>query len=735
MPSSSRPTPQKPRPQLLLRDYTLPDQGELQVITNAIHAALEYSPLMTAPRDHQDVYAYVARRIEEKFWTDVYVDRPEMRDIIYTLETGTIAVITGERGTGKSTALQAIMQELTESPSPFPDREPPPHAANLIPYVFDANQFTESMFDRDSVAETMHREVYGHLRAQLRDPEGWQAYLHEKSLAFEEFQNTLEGEGVRLSGVEEWRYFGSADEYREVIKAGTARFAAESFRDKLPFLIKYVGERTPYEPLVIIDNVDHLDNDVVGHCGFTLAAMVQSSSHRVRGAIAVRPENADLIQQALDTLPRPRRIPMSKRPMASHTAGGESPIAITQEVMEKRFAVLKERETIERLRRAIDPEKASHLAAELSEASVGEFLDHVLELVDLMVYDIFRTDEKNPKLKDDNWEFATAIHSWHNGSLRECGLSLTIFASDILQDKTHTYQLRGLLESVEANRASGSGRERLRLRRVARSLLYRHLLFWATHDAEQDRPRPLKNVMVFEGAEEDTDPPLHFLRLRVLQYLANRDRGRAAVGKIYLELGELGAEQVRIEQALRELAKKRTHDDVGLVRIDGFSDADDQDELKASAKVQLLDAGRFLAMTLYKTTEYLFWSALNTEAAFGPARIPREVTSDDIQDDSFRSAVATRFLERYLVAKFRDEHPYIRGFNERWTPAVAKRRLGVYEELFGFSKGKWFLNLAANSIEAFVRGGNLNISEVKLALDRVRKLAHSLDTIADARTR
>jgi hypothetical protein len=67
-----------------LREGALPDQGELRVIVNAIHAALEYSPLSSAPKHHQDVYAHVARQIEERFWTDIYVDRPEIKQIIFT---------------------------------------------------------------------------------------------------------------------------------------------------------------------------------------------------------------------------------------------------------------------------------------------------------------------------------------------------------------------------------------------------------------------------------------------------------------------------------------------------------------------------------------------------------------------------------------------------------------------------------------------------------------------------
>jgi len=734
--------PKEPRRRhttFLLREHTAPDQTELQLISNAINAALEYSPLKRAPRHHDDVYAYVARQIEERFWTDIYVDRPEIREILFTLDTGQLVLVTGECGTGKSTAIQAVVHELEPSGERSTRAPADSSRTNFIPCVFDANSFKEALRDEHTVSETIHRELYEDLLAKVKDrldapgsePGAWLSFIYQHHSAFEIFRNTVENDGLSPHEPQEWRYLASQPDYHELIAAGLREFSQSPHADRLRTLLAFIGRRTPYEPLLVIDNVDHLGYDTALRCGEVLFAIMSSSRHRVRGAVAVRPETADAIQHQLDTAMAPARISMTQRPL-DPDAYERPPIELTLRFLEKRLAVLREEETIAVMRDAIDREKAARLAESAAltpNGSVGVFLDSIMELLELMVYDIFRTDEQDAELKRDNWEFAHAVHSWHNGSLRECALSLTVFASDILQDKTHMYRLRELLQSMLDSRGERSLARRRKLRRVTRSLLYRHLLFWSAADGEPIRPP--ENVMVFASQEEATDPPIHFLRLRLLQYLAHRRHGRATVTNIRIDICKLGVEQGRVDEALRELAVKRFEDDAGLIRVDGLYEVGAGERLRDGAVVQLLDAGRFLVDTLYVTNEYLFWSALNTPAAAGAVRLPKEVTSELIQSDAFRTAVATRFLKGHLVEKFCDEHPCMRGFTAQWSPERSRKRLRLYEQLFGFTSGRWFLDRAANSFSGFIpsRDRSELWVESREAVDAVRRLARLLDRV------
>jgi hypothetical protein len=80
---------------LALGDFAPPEQEELRAISNALDAALGYSPVRSAPAVASDTYALVTRRVEERFWDEIYVERPEMRQILFELDKGQIVVITG----------------------------------------------------------------------------------------------------------------------------------------------------------------------------------------------------------------------------------------------------------------------------------------------------------------------------------------------------------------------------------------------------------------------------------------------------------------------------------------------------------------------------------------------------------------------------------------------------------------------------------------------------------------
>ena len=412
----------------LLRDQALPDQGELQVITNAMHAALEYSPLKSAPKGEGGVYAHVAAEIERRFWSDVYVERPEILDILFTLDTGQLALITGERGSGKSTALHAVINRFKALDEEEHDDGGP--AGKVVPQLFDAGQFSNELTDASSASETIQREFFLGLDAAIAEREGWLAFLHQRHPAYAQLRLALDREGLTPQTHDQWRYLVSEGDYGRHLDQGDERFTACPFADRLRHLLLFIGEHTDNQPLLIIDNLDHLSDEIAASCGVVLANILLASPHHTRGAIAIREENVDALHTHLGIAIRPRQIPMMTRSLAPDSYE-KPPIDITLEFLERRFAILKEPETVQKMREAIDSEKVKRLAERLDQGGVSSFFDALMTLIDEMIYDIFRTDEPDERLRSDNWEFARAIHSWHNGSLRECGLSLTMFAFDI----------------------------------------------------------------------------------------------------------------------------------------------------------------------------------------------------------------------------------------------------------------------------------------------------------------
>jgi energy-coupling factor transporter ATP-binding protein EcfA2 len=710
-------------------DSKPPDQVELGAITSAIHAAMGYSPVMAAPKHHEDIYAFVTKNLAERFWRDIYVDRPQIREIIFHLETGQLVIISGERGTGKTTAIRSALHELDTETDGDSSSELPENAAAIINHVVDANNLTAVLMSPDTAFETIHKEVFNALINKAIDDRGaWLPYLYAHNPSFEVFKMALEQDMIFPSTPREWREAAGQERYEHAAVTARDRFTSSPYSERLRTLLEYIAERTPFEPLVIVDNLDHLDNPVQVKCAVALCAVIRSSTNRVRGAIAVRPENVEAIERELDTTMGPPEVPLI--PALYRHEGMQRPtIEMTLSFIARRIALLQEPETVARIFASIDPAKAEQLAQDtqlVPNPDASGYFDVLMEMLHFMVYDVFTPYPVDRELLNDNADFGRALHAWHNGSLRECGLSLTTFVSDILQDKTHMSELRGLLMSVMGSRSEPVDARRRRMRRLTRSLLYRHLLSWGSRGG-----RPPKNVLVFAGTREDTEPPLHFLPLRILQHLATRQNGRTTVKGLRRVFALLDVEHARTDEAVRELAEPRTLEDTGLIRIDGSSRLAEDADLPEGASVQLQDAGSFLVETLCLSTEYMFWSAVTQPSAAAAVEMGKRPAPKDIQDDAFRARMASRFVERYVIGKLREEHPYLEGVTKHWTRERAKARLSRYEQYFGFSKGHWFLDSCCDSMFAFLpaRGRSEEFRDTKEALDRIRRFARTLDAV------
>jgi len=724
-------------------------QIELEVFTSALDAAFGYSPSGKAPEHHSDIHARVQREIETHFWRQVYVDRPEAREILFQTEKGQIVIIVGERGTGKSTAIEAAEQVLRGGREAVGDGTGPEPPPNMTIVRFDANRFEGEMAEPKAAAQTMCRELYALLEESIPKDEqaDWSAYCYGHSRDYDELKRRVKQDGFDPHNAAEWSELLSLPDYQPALAASTHRFAEATNSARLQTLLTFIGSETVREPLLVVDNVDGLDNPVQRHCARKLFQVLGSSGWRVRAVVAIRPENRDAIREALNTARRPPEVHMLPPANDSTDYTFERPTAeLTLRFIERRVAVVRKRALINAMLASIAEARARELAERASlttSRDVDTFFSVLLELMSIMMFNVFGADERDAGREEDAI-FARALRTWYNGSLRECGASLTAFASEILQDRTHMSDLRDLLRTVIDGRNTPQGARHFRLRRLSRSLLYRHLVFWGSSGG-----KPLRNVMVFDGKEEDTDPPIHFLRLRVLQYLANRQEGRETVNATRRDIGKLGVSTSRVDDVLRGLAATRlageengddaaaavaaeVHADARLIRIDGLS-AGTPWKLKGESMVQLLDAGKFLVNELYVTTEYMFWSALDSSAARHAVGIHREPEPELAQSDAFRATIAARFVRTHLLRLFRSEHPYLDGLTEEWPHERARKRLKMYEDLFGFEPGRWFISDCCKSMRNFIPGSDPGgeFTEAKRIIADAERRGSMLDAIMD----
>jgi energy-coupling factor transporter ATP-binding protein EcfA2 len=709
-------------------DLVRTSQVELTALSNAVYAALGYSPSKRAPK-HDDVYAFVTRLIEARFWSEIFVERPEIRNILFQLEKGQIVIVSGERGTGKSTALWAAVQELDQSPAGGNGRGGP----KTVLAMLDANQYSSDLGTPAQAAATVNRQIYVALKAAgVRDQDGWIAYRYREDRSFETLRDSFAQDGFDPQTTAEWIELGRMTEYVRVREGCNLKFDHASTTDRLRTLLGFIADHEGCEPLIVIDNVDHLKNEVQRECAKALFDIMASdpSRSRIRGAIAVRRENRDAIQASLDTAMRSPDVSIGALSL-KHEVFEKPSARLTLEYIDRRFAILREQATINQILRAIDTDKLEPLrqAAIPTTKSIESFFVVLLELISVVLCNAFGLDESTSSA--DNREFAAAVHQWHNGSLRECGASLASLASDIVQDQTNMYELQPLMREIIDTRSLPRERRRTRLHRVSRSLLYRHLIFWGACDGA-----PPANVMVFDGTEEQISPPIYFLKLRILQYFAARRGMRAHVGAVHRHLGELGIGPERLDEVLRELASERAPEDSGLIRVPGIGESD-AGRLDPDAVVQLLDAGKYLVRELYVKTEYLFWSAVSSPKMRAAVGLRREPEASEIQDEVFRATIAARFVEKHLVAGFRREHPYLTGLTDEWPLERARQRLALYERLFGFGVGRWFLSECCSSMRGFIHTHEepRAFAEAAAAIDRVQRLGFTLDRIAGRVTR
>jgi energy-coupling factor transporter ATP-binding protein EcfA2 len=707
---------------LALRTFTPPEQAELQAISNALDAALGYSPLRSAPANADDTFALVTRRIEQRFWDEVFVDRPEMRRILFELDKGQIVVITGERGTGKTTAIHAAVRELGVSENPA--------SRTHLTYIFDANTYAADLNSEAAATRTIHREIYASLEEQALSgrpdrKDQWRAYLYRKSQAFEALRMAVDQHQLAPHDPTDWRTIAEMPECEELVRGGYVAFATETPSERLRHLLAFLHDATDCEILLVIDNLDHLSDAVQCRCARELFTVLTSSPERIRGAIAVRPENFDRIQGQLHTAARPPKVEIARRDLTKPTA------ELMMAFISRRLALVNNSEVLPHVLGSIPQDKLVTLAEETGPQGAQDpatYLAVLQRVLEYVVYDVFSTEHADTQGLHDEQSFVRYIHQWHNGSLRECARSVVKFVEDILQNATHMYRLADLMRAVVESDHEPEHTRRAGLRRLTRSMLYRHLLFWGTHDNDN---LPL-NVMLFDAEEEDTDPPLHFLRLRLLQYLAHREPRYPRVSRIQEDFLRLGVRPERVSEELRQLAAPRTEDDTGLLRIDN-APPDHDTPLPPDSTVTLLDAGRFLVTELCMSTEYLFWSAVTPRMRLKQEKMPTPVEPRDVQRDAFRSKVATGFLERDVVSRLEDEHPYLGGpVGERWTVDAARKRLLLYQRLFGFRRRAWFLNQCCNVLYGFIpKSQDPEWQDARESIARVRRFTEAIDKISD----
>lgn len=128
----------------------------------------------------------------------------------------------------------------------------------------------------------MSTKIYPVLEKQaVDDDEDWVAYQYEYDPAYDQLNTTIKQDGFKPGSAREWFELGGLPDYATVRAECNRRRADGPATDRLGALLGYINDRTEYDPIIIVDNIDHLLNEVQQRCA---EALEMRARCRVRSA-------------------------------------------------------------------------------------------------------------------------------------------------------------------------------------------------------------------------------------------------------------------------------------------------------------------------------------------------------------------------------------------------------------------------------------------------------------------
>jgi len=739
-------------PRIQFQRYRTPQADTLAEISQAIRAAVEFSISDPLNLVGTDPYSVVARLAREAFWDTLYVERRELSELRRQATSEHPVLFEGERGTGKSTILRKFKRDLASDPANqyWYDGT----TASRCVVIVDGNAISADLAVRpelEAVAKSAYQQLRSHFSeadiiASAVEPQ-FDAFIAEKGYGVDHFQRWARRQNPRTS--DDWLRLVTTDG-AELWTDAARGFDELSYAERLNAITEWMAKRCQHEVIMCVDNIDHLDGPVQERVGEAVTHLLNAMRVSVASIVALRPENSARVRRALDTGHwEVVRLVTETRGRTHHVDPiSESHFAVVLSFLHARLAVARRPEVIEAIRISVEDAEVERLVSELradtedaelavapvTTSDITDYLNAVEAMIDQLVSTVFKPDTRDPDLAADNRRFARYLTRWHNGSLREIGYSVYLLVDEILRDKNIMMPIKHMLITAAERPDLELSRDRhLFNRRLLRTVMFRHLMFYGS-----DGFVPRTNVLVLKAEREACPPPLpplNFLRLRILQYLNLRRRDAVHLGELYDAFDELGVSARRVVEVVSDLALPRRSDDTGLLRVEC-------EEIRIEtrdARIEVMNAGSFLVEELCFRCEFLFWSAFTTDGALKEMDLGRDsptVGPQHLRDDNYRALVAARFVERYLMPRLREEHPFLTELGQS-TPAAAnaaRQRLALYSQLFGFARGQWFLDRCVESINIFINQPSPNSERYAKhieSMNNVSSFCRRLDNLLD----
>lgn len=669
----------------------------LEVVNTAMH--FEYASIPVGSANLPEIVA-------TQMWKDVdeiILPRHCFQLIEKNQNQGDLCYVVGERGTGKSTALQYVLRksdaQIISESEPVTDSPAPTKTilhvnGNALLSIFTTKRDSQ-LLTRKLIDEVNAKFLKGE-DSVLDLSERWRFFATKHAPDFanfmimirEEYDFTLES----YSDVKFVRDY-SMGIRREWEKAWR-RFDKRASEEKFPVFVAMMAE-LGHRLVIHLDNVDPLidmDRDVALDAITSVVALAGSATYKVNVTIAVRKEHFQRLQESLDYRQHQnvKTEPLIAEIDPNHA---DRDIQEVHDIFLRRVHVLRN----EKIRQAIAKQHNGHGEVDLD--SVNSYLAQVERRASWVLRAFFFRHASSKGQRDVS--LSPLFSSWHNGSIRGMARSIHALVEEYLRldDAQVEQRVLGLSD------------------RDARTAFFRHMLTFGVDERRAGGtlliPHPSTTILVPREVDSSLGPQF-FLPLRVLQYLRARDHTAqgltVSISNLQKELRNvIGVEPADIDRVIDHLCVRSGYE-LGLIRVHRPS--------KSDLEVSLLPSGRALVDRLAKTCESLFWTACSNPGSrvavarslgFAPRELPRMYA-----DESIRASAAMVFVGDYLLPFLKLEHSYLDPAHAYTEDDV--KYLRRHNKAFGFERNNWFLSQLRSRIAGFVDGAVAGVRLTEPAL-------------------
>lgn len=645
-------------------------------------------------------------RLDVSFLDEIFVKRDEISELSELLALRKLIILRGDRGAGKSTAMYWLQRHF---PSSEHDRlisiDLNEHRSDpeLRP---DDDYAADEGIPKETVCDIIYREVFLSVlgeQASQSHADSWTLYLLRNSAAyFQLYESILSTSRPRPTGDSEFLGALAADRYAGKHLEASDAFSAQQGTARLYFLLRFCLEVLNIRFTVFIDNIDQvkheIQQDVVDRCMDLSAVMTpvvavrNANYHRL--AISNRGAETYIVKVFTAKDQPNRRKELQSQIEEPEEAALQASEHILTRFIRRRLTVALD------AYRGWSTEDSALLG--LAEAlgyggSLEDFLSEHLQVLNRIAHDLSHS------------RTVSACLEWHNGSLRTSGSQIFNIVNSLVMDKDPFFRYPLILAKPGVDRPNP---------RELRTMTYRHLVFMG-RTPKMEAPRVIN---IFDGTSSAPEGPraLRFFPLKVLEYLSGRIHARTTWGHLRDGFSSALISPGDLFQEVERLAAPRGSIPDGYIYLD-VDPLKIEYPLPDDLVIELLPSGRFFLERLSVSVEYLFWMALYTDCDVQLFEDREKRLKAHELTDELRAETAIRFLEGYILPRFKDEV-------DEWAQDPEQSHLS-YWKLFGRGSRGFYPERAAGGIQGFlnrssVRGGRR--SSLHARTEKVRVMCEAV---------